>query len=345
MNPNEPNGNTPTPPATEPQQTASTQPPQSQEGTSPYVMGNIEPMPATASGQASPQSISSAPPKKSKFWLIFSTILAVLTLAPVVLFVALMAGLGNSANQGQSGTEFVALALYVTLVPAFGILLVIDTICAIVYLVRRKPRGKKLILPIATIATTLLFISYIAYNFYMLYSGTGMRNYYEEKMIPKDEALGLIESCQVSTVNKSYGGGHPDHLTLRDGNDKFVHPEDVADLDAAALKNSQKCGTIKSSKATSGGVQYSALTVNEATTLLTECKVIGFYYPGSSGMDETEAQQALAKTGIVLVSDMDGNPIRIHVLENQLSAMVPIARNAQKSCPRLQFWSPEKGYE
>lgn len=39
-------------------------------------------------------------------------------------------------------------------------------------------------------------------------------------MIPKDESLGLIESCQVSTVNKSNFGNYPDHLTLEDGNDK-----------------------------------------------------------------------------------------------------------------------------
>lgn len=174
MNPNETEGNTPTSPVAESQPAAFTQPSQSQEGTSPFVTVSAEPMSTTHNVQTPTQPAPGIPAKKSKFWIIFTTILAFLTLAPLVLFIVLMTSLVNSANQGQSGTEFIALALYVTLVPAFGILLVIDTISAIVYLVRRKPKGKKLILPIATILAILLFTSYIAYNFYMLYSGAGM---------------------------------------------------------------------------------------------------------------------------------------------------------------------------
>lgn len=81
------------------------------------------------------------------------------------------------------------------------------------------------------------------------------------------------------------------------------------------------------------------ITKKEAIQLLKSCKLKGLYYtnqtdksnPANGGWGE------LSSTGVVLTK-INGQPFRISIADKLVSELVPIAREAQKTCDRLQFW-------
>ena len=78
------------------------------------------------------------------------------------------------------------------------------------------------------------------------------------------------------------------------------------------------------------------ITKEEAITLIQSCKLKGFYYT-----KETEKEHgtspAISATGIVLTK-IDGEPYRISIADSLVDELVPIAREAQKTCGGPQFW-------
>lgn len=81
------------------------------------------------------------------------------------------------------------------------------------------------------------------------------------------------------------------------------------------------------------------ITKEEAIELLKTCKLKGFYYthqtdksdPVNGGWGE------LSSTGVV-VTKLNGQPYRISIADRLIPELVPIAREAQKTCSGLQFW-------
>lgn len=81
------------------------------------------------------------------------------------------------------------------------------------------------------------------------------------------------------------------------------------------------------------------ITKEEAIQLLKTCKLKGFYYtnqtdksdPANGGWGE------LSSTGVVLTK-VDGQPYRISIADKLIPELVPIAREAQKTCANPQFW-------
>lgn len=81
------------------------------------------------------------------------------------------------------------------------------------------------------------------------------------------------------------------------------------------------------------------ITKEEAIQLLQSCKLKGLYYteqtdkrhPAQGGWGE------LSTTGVVLTK-IDGEPYRISIADRLIPELVPIAREAQKTCRGLQFW-------
>jgi len=81
------------------------------------------------------------------------------------------------------------------------------------------------------------------------------------------------------------------------------------------------------------------ITKEEAIELLKSCKLKGFYYtnqtdksnPANGGWGE------LSSTGVVLTK-IDGQPYRISIADKLIPELVPIAREAQKTCGGPQFW-------
>lgn len=81
------------------------------------------------------------------------------------------------------------------------------------------------------------------------------------------------------------------------------------------------------------------ITKEEAIELLKTCKLKGFYYtnqtdksdPANGGWGE------LSSTGVVLTK-VDGQPYRISIADKLIPELLPIAREAQKTCGGPQFW-------
>jgi hypothetical protein len=81
------------------------------------------------------------------------------------------------------------------------------------------------------------------------------------------------------------------------------------------------------------------ISKDEAVQLLQSCQLNGFYYtnqtdksdPANGGWGE------LSSTGIVLTK-VDGKPYRISIADRLISELVPIAREAQRTCGKPQFW-------
>lgn len=86
-------------------------------------------------------------------------------------------------------------------------------------------------------------------------------------------------------------------------------------------------------------------TVAEATTLLKECKIFGFYYPGEvksenyvQYLDSDTLAAEHASTGIITVKLPRTNQYRLHVAVREQMNLVPVARSVQQKCNGPQFW-------
>lgn len=78
------------------------------------------------------------------------------------------------------------------------------------------------------------------------------------------------------------------------------------------------------------------ITKEEAITLLKTCQLNGFYYTNQTSKDGGNWGE-LSSTGVVLTK-VDGKPYRISIADRLTSELVPIAREAQKTCGGPQFW-------
>lgn len=83
-------------------------------------------------------------------------------------------------------------------------------------------------------------------------------------------------------------------------------------------------------------VVYPEITKEEAISLLNDCKLIGFYYTDQNDPEDGTGGN-LATTGVMLTT-MGEEPLRISIADSLIPELVPIAREAQKDCPDLQFW-------
>jgi hypothetical protein len=84
------------------------------------------------------------------------------------------------------------------------------------------------------------------------------------------------------------------------------------------------------------------ISKEEAITMLQNCKVMGFYYTNQNDRNNG-AWGELSATGVVSTSTSDGR-YRLSVADRLVSELVPIAREAQKTCSGPQF-SHDGDYE
>jgi hypothetical protein len=79
------------------------------------------------------------------------------------------------------------------------------------------------------------------------------------------------------------------------------------------------------------------ITKDAAITLLKTCQLSGFYYTNQKDRDDGN-WGSLSSTGVVLTK-IDGKPFRISIADGLISELLPIAREAQKTCGGApQFW-------
>jgi hypothetical protein len=167
-----------------------------------------QPLTAMTDGQFQPESTQ----KPSK-WRYFFIVLGVLQAAGIALFLLIMLWASQQAKAGVSGTEFIALILFVTVVPAVAIISLVNFIGLPIYLKKRKPHGKGLILSIVSLVISALLVLYGGYSIYGLTIypkklAEESRQKFEEQdrqfaasnakpEITKDAAIQLLKSCQL----------------------------------------------------------------------------------------------------------------------------------------------------
>lgn len=79
------------------------------------------------------------------------------------------------------------------------------------------------------------------------------------------------------------------------------------------------------------------ITKDEAITLLKTCQLSGFYYTNQTDRDNGDWGE-LSSTGVVLTK-IEGKPFRISIADKLAPELIPIAREAQRTCGGTpQFW-------
>jgi len=244
------------------------------------TVGMVNGQPFTPAPISESQFAQEMAPKPSK-WRYFLIVLGILQALGIALFLSIMAGIG-----GQTGSEFIALLLFVTLVPVLGILALINLIGLPRYMAKQKPKGKALIFSIISLLISLLLFAYGAYTVYQL----------------------QVAARHVSTVSSQ------SQQKIQDKQLQF------------AVDNAKP-----------------EITKDEAIQLLKSCSLKGFYYTAQTDRDGGGWGE-LSTTGVVLTK-VDGVPYRISIADKLIPELVPIAREAQKTCNgQPQFWH-DGGYE
>jgi len=155
--------------------------------------------------------------KPSKWRYLFIVLGAIQALGVAVFFFIMFLAI-EQAKSGVSGTEFIGLLLFATLVPAVGVVALVNLIGLPIYIGRFKPRGKGLIFSILSLFISAVLFLYGAYSVYELrvslprqstaFSEQSRKNaaQREEKFaaenaqpeISKEEAITLLQSCKLS---------------------------------------------------------------------------------------------------------------------------------------------------
>jgi len=221
------------------------------------------------------------PVRKPSKWRYFFIALGIMQILGVILFFLIMSWAVRQANAGVSGTEFVGLALFFTLVPAVGLIALVNIIGLPIYVIKQKPKGKWFVLCILSVAISLMPAFYGAYSFYLI-----------KVAVPE-------QSQEVDTK---------------------IRKESEASRQAFASDNSNP-----------------EITKEETIELLKTCQLSGFYYTNQTEKDEYGGWGELSSTGVVLTK-IDGKPYRVSIADRLVPELVPIAREAQKTCDGPQFW-------
>jgi Tfp pilus assembly protein PilE len=161
--------------------------------------------------------VAGPPVQKRSKWRFFFIFLGVLQAAGVGLFFFVMMWAVAQAKSGVSGTEFIALILFMTLVPAVGVVALINLIGLPIYMIKRKPHGMGLILCIISLIISLILALYGAYTVYQMQVAVPQQSREAEANMEKEskardqqfandnakpeitkaEAIELINSCQI----------------------------------------------------------------------------------------------------------------------------------------------------
>jgi hypothetical protein len=110
----------------------------------PVAMANGQPF--TLTSPISHASYDQQDDQKPSKWRYFFLVIGILQAAGISLFLLVMLWAAQQAKSGVSGTEFIALILFITVVPAVAVISLINVIGLPIYMRKNKPHGKGLIL-------------------------------------------------------------------------------------------------------------------------------------------------------------------------------------------------------
>ena len=87
------------------------------------------------------------------------------------------------------------------------------------------------------------------------------------------------------------------------------------------------------------GFYNEEITVEKTKELLRSCQLFGFYYTAQADAKYTQdGTWAESSTTGVVLTYVDSKPARVGIADRLIPELVPVAREAQKTCPDLQFW-------
>ena len=163
-------------------------------------------------GPPPPEQQQSASRRKFLNWRNIFIALGVLQVLGVVSFLLIIFSV-----VGKTGSEFIALGLGYTLLPALGLISLVNLIGLPIYFLKHKPHGKKLALVAISFVVSLILGLYGAYNAYQVFfvvpqmSKDFIAKMEQERQlrdqqfaadnakpeITKEEAIELLKSCQL----------------------------------------------------------------------------------------------------------------------------------------------------
>ncbi|MDB5163671.1 MAG: hypothetical protein JWS12_288 [Candidatus Saccharibacteria bacterium] len=284
--PNQPDSSVASPQVIQPADSSVVSPPSSEPQpvvssvtTQPTAVANGQPFqPTTPMSSSQFEQLSEQKPSK---WRYFFIVLGMLQALGVGIFFFVMTWAIQQAKAGVSGTEFIGLIVYVTLVPAVGLIAFINLVGLPMYMRRHKPHGKGMVFSILSLLVSVILALYGAYSVYQF---------------------------RVAT---------PKHI------------QQLSQQSQQKIQAQQQQFTADNSKP--------EITKDEAIQLLKTCKLKGFYYTNQTTKDDSGNWGELSSTGVVLTK-IDGKPYRISIADRLIPELVPIAREAQKTCGDPQFW-------
>jgi hypothetical protein len=249
--------------------------------------------------------------------------------------------LTDAATKGVSGTELVILPL-LPLYWALPYILLGGAICGIALVVRAKARWVKIVVGVAA-AAVLIADGWYSYVQFRGSQESAAQHKEFHRVMGKDETLANIGSCQISTLILAKGKLTVSYVNNNDATGQWVYkaqyadPRYYADYVAKAKTVANRCDITYinddtgKNDPTSQGTRW--VTVAEAQAALDACQIKTFNYTGAMSDDVATGTD----TGVKLV-DL-GFVKHIYVAPAQETAMIPIARAAQKKCGGApQFW-------
>lgn len=209
----------------QPQPTPTDNPPSGGQVTSQQSSGTVPTSPTTQpTGTVNGQPFQPTPPmpssqfeqmsdQKPSKWRYFFIVLGILQVIGVALYFLIINYAIQQAKAGVSGTEFIGLAVDVTLVPAIGLIAFINLVSLPIYMVKRKPHGKGLVSSILSLTISIILALVAAYSAYQFIVVTpkhinNLRQQTQQKIqqlnagnanpeITEAQAAQLLQSCQL----------------------------------------------------------------------------------------------------------------------------------------------------
>jgi hypothetical protein len=181
----------------------------------PTAVVNGQPFqPTTPMSSSQLEQMSAQKPSK---WRYFFIVLGIIQAIGVAIFFFVMTWAIQQAKAGVSGTEFIGLIVYVTLVPAVGLVAFINLVGLPIYMAKHKPHGKGLVFGILSLLVSVILALYGAYSVYQFRVAAPkqikqLSQQSQQKIqatqqqfatdnakpeITKVEAIQLLQSCQL----------------------------------------------------------------------------------------------------------------------------------------------------
>lgn len=130
------------------------------------------PVSRTVAQEVSPTgTFEPTPNQKPSKWRYFFIVLGILQIAGLAIFFLFMAWViqRSKAKPDISGIEFIDLIVFITLVPAIGLIAFINLVGLPLYMRRHKPQGKWLVFSIISLVVSAMLALFGAYNIYQFW--------------------------------------------------------------------------------------------------------------------------------------------------------------------------------